>query len=127
MTAREDLLRELSDLRAQNDKWSVAFNECMAYQQKGLACEKANDFSGAISAYTQCVTYNETVEDIIGSLRCLHSIERLSVIYRKMKLYDEEQNILEYALKHELSDEKRVKLGERYKKSIILQAKLKQK
>ena len=123
MTAREDLLRELSDLRAQNDKWNVAFNECMAYQQKGMACEKANDFSGAIAAYTQCVAYNETVEDVIGSLRCLHSIERLAIIYRKLKLYDEEQTILEYALKHELSDVMRVKLGDRYRKLMMLQSK----
>lgn len=127
MTASEDLMRELEKLRAQNNKWSTAFNECMSYQQRGMACEKANDYSGAISAYTKCIAFNETVEDDIGSLRCLYSIERLAVIYRKMKLYNEEQNILEYALKHELSDVMRVKLGERYRKLMMLQSKSVQK
>lgn len=127
MTNKVDLLRELEELHAQNERWSEAFNECMSYQRRGMDCEKANDFSGAIAAYTQCVAYNETVEDVIGSLRCLHSIERLAIIYRKLKLYEEEQNILEYALKHELSDVMRVKLGERYSKLMMLQSKSVQK
>ena len=123
MADKDNIVREIEELHAQNERWSEVFNECMSYQRRGLDCEKANDFSGAIAAYIQCIAYNETVEDVIGSLRCLHSVERLSIIYRKLKLYEEEQSILEYALKHELSDEMRVKLVERYRKLMLLQSK----
>lgn len=123
MTEIDQLRQELAHLQEQNRKWSEAFNDCMSYQKRGMDCEKVNDFSGAISAYRECLAHNELVADIIGDLRCIHSVERLAIIYRKMRLYDEEQQVLEYALKHELSDEYRLKFLDRYRKSMLLQSK----
>ena len=123
MNAIDKLKQELAYLQEHNRKWIESFNDCMRYQSRGIECEKVNDFSGAISAYRECLAHNELVADIIGDLRCIYSVERLAIIYRKMRLYDEEQQVLEYALKHELSDKYRLKFLERYRKSMLLQAK----
>lgn len=127
MTAIDKLKQELAYLQEQNRKWSEAFSDCMSYQRRGIDCEKVNDLIGAISAYRDCLAHNELVADIIGDLRCIYSVERLAIIYRKMRLYEEEQQVLEYALKHELSDKYRLKFLDRYRKSMLLQAKSKDK
>lgn len=123
MQTRDQLLQDIENLRSENERWSKAFSQCMEYQNKGMACEKNKDYTGAIEAYSECISYNETVEEIIGSLRCLFSIERLAVIFRKLKQYDNEQNIISYALKHELPNAKRIMFEDRYRKSKSLQQK----
>lgn len=61
--------------------------------------EKMKDYSSAVSAYEQCVAFGEA-SPFLRINNYLYSIERLAVLYRKMKRYDDEIRVIKLGLSH---------------------------
>lgn len=57
------------------------------------------DVPSAVSAYEQCVAFGEA-SPLLRINNYLYSIERLSVLYRKMKRYDDEIRMIKLGLSH---------------------------
>lgn len=93
--AQEGVVR----LREENRKFDEAFSVAMGFQNKGISFEKMKDFPAAVSAYEQCVAYGEA-SPLLRINSYLYSIERLAVLYRKLKKYDDEVRVIKLGLSH---------------------------
>lgn len=89
----------LARLREENRKFDEAFSVAMGFQNKGISFEKMKEFPAAVSAYEQCVAYGEA-SPLLRINSYLYSIERLAVLYRKMKNYDDEVRVIKLGLSH---------------------------
>lgn len=89
----------LACLREENRKFDEAFSVAMGFQNKGISFEKMKEFPAAVSAYEQCVAYGEA-SPLLRINSYLYSIERLAVLYRKMKNYDDEVRVIKLGLSH---------------------------
>lgn len=89
----------LARLREENRKFDEAFSVAMGFQNKGISFEKMKEFPDAVSAYEQCVAYGEA-SPLLRINSYLYSIERLAVLYRKMKNYDDEVRVIKLGLSH---------------------------
>lgn len=86
-------------LREENRKFGEAFSVASSFQNKGMLSEKMKDFSSAVSAYEQCVAFGEA-SPLLRINNYLYSIERLAVLYRKLKRYDDEVRVIKLGLSH---------------------------
>lgn len=84
----------LEELRARNKEWEEQFSTVMNHQGKGIALEKEKDIDGAISEYKQAIAYGEKAA-LLSLNNYLYSVERLMVLYRKIKDYNSEIAIIE--------------------------------
>ena len=84
----------LEELRAKNKEWEEQFSAVMNHQGKGIALEKEKDIDGAISEYKQAIANGEKAT-LLSLNNYLYSVERLMVLYRKIKDYNSEIAIIE--------------------------------
>ena len=84
----------LEELRARYREWQEQFSTIMHHQGKGIELEKEKDIDGAISEYKQAIACGECAT-LISPNNYLHSMERLMVLYRKIKDYNSEIAIIE--------------------------------
>lgn len=90
-------------LRDENRKFNDAFSVVMGFQNKGISFEKMKDFHAAVSAYEQCVAYGEA-SPLLRVNVYLYSIERLAVLYRKLKRYGDEVRVVKLGLSHRFDE-----------------------
>lgn len=84
----------IEELRARNREWEEQFSIVMNHQGKGIALEKEKDIDGAISEYKQAIV-NGKKATLLSLNNYLYSVERLMVLYRKIKDYNSEIAIIE--------------------------------
>lgn len=87
----------LEELRARNREWEEQFSTVMNHQGKGIAFEKEKDIDGAISEYKQAIANGEKAT-LLSLNNYLYSMERLMVLYRKIKDYNSEIAIIKEAI-----------------------------
>lgn len=103
ITLYDQMIKETEEgiarLREENRKLEEAFSVASSFQNKGMKSEKIKDYSSAVSAYEQCVAFGES-SPLLRINDYLYSIERLAVLYRKLKHYDDEVRIVKLGLSH---------------------------
>ena len=87
----------LEELRARNREWQEQFSTVMNHQGKGIELEKEKDIDGAISEYKQAIANGEKAT-LLSLNNYLYSMERLMVLYRKIKDYNSEIAIIKEAI-----------------------------
>ena len=95
----DELQGELRSLLAKKEKWQEAFSTCVGYQNDGRALEKSKDYDMAVLSYEKAVSFGES-SPVLQINDYLASIERLAVLYRRLKRYADEVAILELGLRH---------------------------
>ena len=93
----EEFQRKFEEVQARNKEWEEQFSTIMHHQGKGIELEKEKDIDGAISEYKQAIACGESAT-LISPNNYLHSMERLMVLYRKIKDYNSEIAIIEEAI-----------------------------
>jgi len=92
----QELQRENEELKRENEAWEKEFGELMTYQNRGMELEKEKDIEEAVKAYEEAVRLGSNSSRLHLN-NYYHSIERLAVCYRKLKRYEEEVSLLQYA------------------------------
>jgi len=118
----------IARLREKNRRLEETFSVASGFQNKGMMSEKMNDCSSAVSAYEQCVAFGEA-SPLLRINDYLYSIERLAVLYRKLKRYDDEVRVVKLGLSHRFDkcvyDSPFVRLEKRLAKAELLSEKSK--
>lgn len=118
-----DLNDEIKKLQAENEAWSKEFKECMSYQNAGMAFEKAGKYEDAALKYEKAIDFG-TSSKRLRSGNYFHSVERLAIVYRRLKRYDDEIRVINTALVLDISENDRSKLLLRLHKANLLKSKL---
>lgn len=116
--------KEIDRLQAHNRAWEKRYSVLIAYQEKGTQYEKQGKIDDAINEYNKAIDYGFRFTDDFGVNHFFHSIERLMILYRKRKDYDNELRIIDLALNDELSDNDRKDLEHRKERTLSLKNKL---
>ena len=90
----EEFQRKFEEVQARNKEWEEQFSIVAGHQSKGIALEKEKDIDGAISEYKQAIANGEKAT-LLSLNNYLYSMERLMVLYRKIKDYNSEIAIIE--------------------------------
>ena len=93
----EEFQRKFEEVQARNKEWEEQFSTVMSHQGKGIALEKEKDIDGAISEYKQAIANGEKAT-LLSLNNYSYSMERLMVLYRKIKDYNSEIAIIEKAI-----------------------------
>ena len=93
----EEFQRKFEEVQARNREWGEQFSTVAGHQRKGIALEKEKDIDGAISEYKQAIANGEKAT-LLSPNNYLYSMERLMVLYRKIKDYNSEIAIIEKAI-----------------------------
>lgn len=93
----EEFQRKFEEVQARNREWGEQFSTVAGHQRKGIALEKEKDIDGAIFEYKQAIVCGEKAT-LISPNNYLYSVERLMVLYRKIKDYNSEIAIIEKAI-----------------------------
>lgn len=83
------ILRKIEETTAKRKTEYKRLNECCARNNNGIALEKAGHVEAAIAEYE---------ENIKGGYRALHSYNRLMILYRKRKDYDNEIRVIDNSI-----------------------------
>lgn len=118
-----EIKRKTAALRAANDAWKSTFCELMSYQNGGAALEGEGRLEEAVIQYEEAVNFGRQSDDMKVN-NYYHSIERLAILYRKLKRYDDEIRIINEALSDDITEYDRLKLAARLEKAIKLKEKL---
>lgn len=116
--------KETARLQAKNRDWAKRYNLLMEYQNNGIQYEKQGIIDKAIMEYNKAIDYGFRFTDDFGINNFLHSMERLMILYRKRKDYDNELRIIDLALNSKLSENDRKSLEYRKERTILLKNKL---
>lgn len=100
----QELQRENEELKRENEAWEKEFGELMTYQNRGMELEKVKDIEEAVKAYEEAVRYGSNSSRLHLN-NYYHSIERLAICYRKQKRYQDEIDLLEFALELNPTDD----------------------
>lgn len=84
-------LYEMESRLAKHIERENTINRTAELNNKGITLEKAGKIQEAIKIYEQNISY--------GDCRATHSYERLMVLYRRLKDYNNEKRIIELAIK----------------------------
>lgn len=95
----EVFISDVARARSANRDWAAAFSEQMSYQSSGMAAEKSGDLLGAAWWYERSISFGES-SPLMRINDYLHSCERLAVVYRKLKRFDDEVRVIRLALAH---------------------------
>lgn len=132
MALYDQMIKEAEEgvarLREENRNFDMAFSVASGFQNKGMKFEEMKDYPSAVSAYEQCVAFGEA-SPLLRINNYLYSIERLSVLYRKMKRYDDEIRVIKLGLSHRFDkcvyDSPFARLEKRLEKAELLNEKSK--
>lgn len=116
--------QRLAAIRAENKEWERQFSIVMGHQGAGMEAERNGDPDRAISEYTEAVASGRSLPQMRIN-NYFHSIERLTVIYRKRKDYENEIAVINDALAEDLSDKERSNLEHRLERATTLKNKKK--
>jgi len=109
----EEFQRKFEEVQARNKEWEEQFSAVMNHQGKGIALEKEKDIDGAISEYKQAIANGEKAT-LLSLNNYLYSMERLMVLYRKIKDYNSEIAIIEKVI--QIAKEENLYRGKKKKK-----------
>lgn len=121
----DDMERKLSEAQENNREWERQFNELFAHVNAGKAAEKDGDTQAAIRSYEEAVRYGREAPRMKVN-NYFHSIERLAILYRRIKDYDSEVSLLSSTLDEALSERDRADIEYRLNKAKTLQNKNRQ-
>ena len=114
--------RKLEELQESNRSWEKDFDKLMSLQGRGRELEKEGKLEEAAQSYEEAIKFGKES----GRFRInnyYYSAERLMIVYRKLKRYDDEIRIIEMAVGEVFSETDRNKLKARLEKSIKLKDK----
>lgn len=111
---------ELAKITAQNKLWEEEHETLFSLMADGKDAEKNADINLAVTKYTEAIEYGQTHETCYIN-NYLHCIDRLLVLYRKMKDYNKELTVCELAI----SNNAGTKYTERKSKILALISKSK--
>lgn len=89
----------IARLRTERKERERAFSELMSYQSSGMSAEKSGDLLGAAGWYERSISFGES-SPLMRINDYLHSCERLAIVYRKLKRFDDEVRVIRLALAH---------------------------
>lgn len=117
---------ELKALHAENKVWEKEFSTLMNYQNSGMEYEKKGDLPSAAQSYEQSIKFGRASKRMrINNF--FHSIDRLVIVYRKLKKYEDEIRVIEDSLRlDKLIQKDREKFSQRLAKAKQLQEKANQ-
>lgn len=113
----------IEKLQGGNREWEKAFSELMSFQNAGIELERDGRLEEAVRQYKQAVKLGENDERFKVN-NYFYSIERLVIVCRKLKKYDDEIRVINLALSSDLSDSDRKKMSARLEKAIKLKDKI---
>lgn len=99
-----DIEEKLQASRERNKLWERHFGIVMEYANNGREFERQGKPEAAINEYRQAVDYAIAQPDFLGYANYAHSLERLAVLYRKMRLYENEIDICNIIIDKAYSD-----------------------
>ena len=114
--------RKIAALRADNDSWNIAFSKLMSYQNGGINLEKEGRLEEAIEQYEASVNFGHQSGMRVNNY--YYSIERLTILYRKLRRYDDEIRIINDTLADDITEGDRKKLTSRLEKAVKLKEKI---
>lgn len=89
----------IARLRAENAEYSRLNSELCSFYASGSAAEKSGDLLGAAGWYERGLSFGESSQRLrINDY--FRFIERLAVVYRKLKRFDDEVRVIRLALAH---------------------------
>ena len=113
---------KLEELQESNRSWEKDFGKLMSLQGRGRELEKEGKLEEAALSYEEAIKFGrESGRFKINNY--YYSAERLMIVYRKLKRYDDEIRIIEMAVGEVFSETDRDKLKVRLEKSIKLKDK----
>lgn len=118
----EDVYNETLKKLQEHKQWNTEWSEVSYYQNLGKDYERKNDLENAVKSYEKAITLGEESPRIIIN-NYLHSVERLAIVYRKLKRYDDEVRVILIGLKYQdvnSSDNYYVRLRKRLAKAESL-------
>jgi tetratricopeptide (TPR) repeat protein len=121
----EESKRGIAEMRRLNDIWSEQAAVLFGHQNKGAELEKANRLEAAAREYEAAVAYGRAAGQMTVN-QYFYSIERLCIIYRKLRRYDDEIATIRAALAEYINPKDRERLADRLVKAQLLQAKAQQ-
>lgn len=84
---------------AEKQKEAGLSGELQSYQNAGMDAEKAGELDAAVYWFERCIAFGESSPSLRISAY-LHSVERLTVVYRKLKRYEDEVRVIRLGLSH---------------------------
>jgi tetratricopeptide (TPR) repeat protein len=105
---------ELKKARDANKRWEMHFSYLCELKENGSKLEKAGDYEGAIEYYRQAVEYGNKK---LNFADYASAIDRLVILYRKMKDYNSELDILNFALSHGIHPNHKTRYKQRLEKA----------
>lgn len=119
----DDIQIELGKIRTDNKEWERQANILYKHQNDGMSLEKDGNISRAISAYEKAVDYGRKSSKMNPS-QYFHSIERLLILYRRVKAYEKEIALIQSSLNEDISVKDKDRLKDRLEKAKKLKDKL---
>lgn len=113
---------KLEALQKENHRWTEQANVLFGHQKAGIELEKEGRLEAAIEEYEAAVAYGREA-DKMGVNQYYYSLERLCIIYRKLRLYDKEIATIKAALAEYINDKDRERMTARLDKAVLLKQK----
>ena len=113
---------KFDELQKENHRWTEQANVLFGHQNRGIELEKEGKLEAAIEEYEAAVAYGREA-DKMGVNQYYYSLERLCIIYRKLRLYDKEIATIEAALAEYINDKDRERMTARLDKAVSLKQK----
>jgi tetratricopeptide (TPR) repeat protein len=109
-----DIEEEISKIRAESRQWEKHFSYLCELKENGNKLEKLGKVNEAIQAYEQAVEYGNKN---LNFPNYASAIDRLVILYRKIKEYQSEIDILNFALSHTMHPNQKAKYKQRLEKA----------
>jgi tetratricopeptide (TPR) repeat protein len=109
-----DLKEKLNKIRQQNLLWQRNFNYLFELKHNGEIYEKNGNMIEAIKAYNHAFEFGKNNFNFNNYASI---VERLFILYRKTKNYQEEIDMLNFALSQTIHKNVRIKYEQRLKKA----------
>ena len=118
----KEIENKIANLQADNREWEKMFGELMFYQNAGMNLEREGNLEAASEKYEKAIIFGRNNGRMKPS-NYFYSYERLAIVYRKLKRYDDEVRIIEAALEENIAEADRNKFRTRLEKSMRLKEK----
>lgn len=118
----ETITDRLAAIQVENRRWEEQAAVLFGHQNRGIELERDGKPEEAAEAYEAAVAYGRGADKMTVN-QYFYSLERLCVIYRKLRLYENEITTIRTALGEYINDKDRERLSERLVKAQQLQAK----
>ena len=112
----ESVDRKIAKVRQHNKSWQKKMDKLGELSEKGQQFEENGEIDKAIKAYRKAVEYGQSTKGL-HFVNYARDIDRLAILYRKQKAYQEEVDILNVALSHDMHPNHSKKYQERLEKA----------